>query len=656
MNYHELANAIRILSIDAIESAQSGHPGMPLGFADVMTNLAFNFLRFNPNDPTWFNRDRIVLSAGHGSMLLYSFYYLAGYKDFTLDDIKKFRQLYSKTAGHPEYDKYQAIETTTGPLGQGLANAVGMAIAQKKHQVNLGHDICNYRVYVVVGDGCLMEGIAYEAASLAGHLKLDNLIILFDNNSISIDGATSLTVSEDHLKKFDALGFSINAVDGYNHLAISSAMNSAISSDKPSFISFETIIGKGTQYKSGTSDSHGSALGTTEIEFFKNNIDVINKDFYLPECILQYWRESWERNICEYNLWYKNIAFLGDNKKYFLLKNRIKFCKDKVILSNHDESTRASSGKVIEQIMLCDDGRLIIGSADLSVSTHVFHPKLSKVISKDDFGGNFLHYGTREHAMSAIINGLVLSGINAIASSFLVFSDYMRPAIRLSSIMKLPTLYIMTHDSIGVGEDGPTHQPIEQLASLRAMPNLLVLRPADLVETIECYDIISNYVEDSPLVLVLTRQKLPQIRSSLLDINLSMKGGYVISEAFSQEQIDITIFATGSEVHIATNIQKIMFDIYKISVRVVSVVSFELLNLQPKKYLEDLVGNSILQVGIEAATSFGWHKIIGKNGYFFGIEDFGISAPGKQIFEYFNLTSNYIAKRLVEILKSKNSY
>ena len=638
-----LSDCIKILSADAVEAAKSGHPGMPLGFAEVMTSLVFEFLRFNPQDSKWFNRDRLVLSAGHGSMLLYSFFYLAGYKGFSLEDIKKFRQLGTKAAGHPEYELFDAIETTTGPLGQGLANAVGMAIAQKKYQAELGTKICDYKIYAIVGDGCLMEGISYEAASMAGHLNLNNLIVLFDDNGISIDGKTDLSVSENHLKKFDAFDFSTATLDGHDCSQICKVLADAQNSTKPSFIACRTLIGKGTKNKEGTEKSHGTPLGIEEISYLKNNIAFAGEEFYIAPELKTSWEQAWERNQEEYNLWQEHFNILSKKKKAYLENSDIIIPFD-ISMPKKAEPTRVSSGRVIEALMKSEK-KLICGSADLADSNGLNNPECKPIIAQD-FSGNFIHYGVRENAMAAMMNGLALSSFTAIGGTFFVFSDHMRPSIRLSALMRLPVVYVMTHDSIGVGEDGPTHQPIEHLASFRSMPNIDVFRPADFIEVKECYEIVFSN-KKRPSMMVLSRQSVPQVRK-ISSQNLSARGGYVISEASNTLNIDITIFVTGSEVSIACQVQKKLESQGK-SVRLCSVPCIDLLYRQEAEYLQKLKGDTKLLVAIEAASSFGWHRIIGCEGLFFGIDDFGASAPATDLYQYFNLSADKIADKLMRI-------
>jgi transketolase len=696
-SYFKLSNCIRVLAADAVEKAHSGHPGMVLGMADVMTSLVFNFLRFNPNDPKWFNRDRLILSAGHGSMLLYAFYYLTGYKDFDLDDIKHFRQLHSKTPGHPEYHAYQAIETSTGPLGQGFGNAVGMAIAEKKYQQKLGRDICDYKIYCIVGDGCLMEGISYEVASLAGHLKLNNLIVLFDDNKISIDGKTSLTISEDHLTKFTALGWNVDSIDGHDFEAIEKSLEKAQNSDKPHFIACNTLIGKGCANKAGSELSHGSPLGTEEIKLLKQNLGVQDGEFCIPEELLQIWRKAWVRYKELYDDWHKTYENLTNEHKGYIeppiinnsLFNGINYTNSQIKLNINnlngeraqradvcehessmknayapvsfgirycaikDQATRTSSGLVIEELLKVTD-KIICGSADLSISNNIKNT-LSSAITAKDFNGNFIHYGTREHGMAAIMNGLALSGFLPIGGTFFVFSDYMKPSIRLAAIMNIHVIYVMTHDSIGVGEDGPTHQPIEHLAGMRAMPNLLVLRPADCIETIECWNIaLTN--KTGPSMLILTRQNVTQIRKTLLGQNLCAKGAYIVSSNGDYEEalggsVDVALYATGSELSLAQNTRNILNKL-GVSTRVVSIPSFELFFQQSETYIKTILTGARIKVAIEAASNFGWHRIIGENGMFFGIDRFGLSAPSTVLFEHFGLNVENIVSQIKERLET----
>lgn len=639
----QLSNCIRVLSADAVETAGSGHPGLPLGFSDVFTCLAAEFLRFNPSDCKWFDRDRLILSAGHGSVLLYSFFYLAGYSNFTLEDIKHFRQLGSKSAGHPESHLYEAIETTTGPLGQGLANSVGMAIAAKKYQAKLDSKISNHKIYAIVGDGCMMEGISYEALSLAGHLKLNNLVVLFDDNGISIDGKTTLATSEDHISKLKSLGFLTLECDGHNFDEIWKTLSYVQNVNLPSFIAFKTKIGKGTKNKEGSEKSHGSALGKEEIDYLKDNIGFNRNAFDIPKELKNEWEKLWLRNQEDYARWQNDFQLLSKDEKSYIYKKKLIMSSTFEPITN-SEATRISSSKIIESLLLSND-KIIIGSADLSSSNGLLTPSV-KPITADDFSGNYIYYGVREHAMAAIMNGLVLSSFSAVGGTFLVFSDYMKPSIRLACLMKLPVIYIFTHDSIGVGEDGPTHQPVEHLAALRAIPNIDVLRPADLAETIEAYQLALEN-QNKPTAIVLSRQNLPQLRTNNSNDNLSLKGGYVISEASNSADILTTIFASGSEVHLAIEVQNLLEN-KGFSTRICSVPSTTKLLSQDKEYLDKLKGNAKHIVAIEAACSFGWSSIIGNNGLFFGVDDFGISAPAKEVYKHFKLDANSISSYIIK--------
>lgn len=641
--YIELSNCIRVLAADSVQQAGSGHPGMPLGMADVMSVLTLDFLRYNPNDAKWFNRDRIVLSAGHGCMLLYAFYYLAGYKDVTLDELKRFRQINSKAHGHPEYKSFDAIETTTGPLGQGLGNAVGMAIAAKKYQQFLGYDISDYKIYCIMGDGCLMEGLSYEAASIAGHLCLDNLIILFDNNKISIDGSTDLTVSENHIEKFRSMGWSTYNVNGHSFNEIEARLKKAQHTKKPCFISCDTLIAKGSVNKVNSETAHGSPLGVEEISLLKDNLKMQGDAFFIPHELLNKWRNSWKRNMSVYNEWYNNFAKLPEYKKAYTKPAIINTAfLHQIPIPLESEPTRVSSGKVIERLLQTSN-KIICGSADLSLSNNIKND-FSKAITKDDFSGNFIHYGAREHAMGAIMNGLAISGFLPIGGTFFVFSDYMKPAIRLAAMMGLHNIYIMTHDSIGVGEDGPTHQPVEQLAAIRALPGINVLRPADCVETIESWN-VALLDNAKPHMIVLTRQKTPQLRQAIDIQTTTMRGAYKIFEPHKHTIPDVNIFATGSELQIAIEASK-MLATHKINAHVTSVVCFELLFKQDDEYIKSILSNAKLHVAIEAASMFGWHRIIGKDGIFFGIDEFGISAPEKMVYQHFGISAENISAKI----------
>lgn len=628
-NYKLMANAIRFLSIDAVEKANSGHPGMPMGMADVATILYSEFLKFDPKKPNWQNRDRLVLSAGHGSMLIYSLLYLTGYKDITLEDLKKFRQLGSKTAGHPEHEKLSGIETTSGPLGQGLANAVGMAISQQMLE-NRGNNI-NHHTYLICGDGCLMEGIAQEAISLAGHLKLNKLIVLFDDNKISIDGPTNLTISDDTIARFKSAGWNAQSIDGHNFDQIRNALSKAQTSDKPTIIACNTVIGYGSPNKGGTEHCHGAALGAEEVAKTRKHLNWDYPPFEIPENILKLWRAVGKKHKAKS----KSIDFkLPDN-----WNNNLKILKKKLALEKLNISTRKASSMVLEALAK-DIPNLLGGSADLTGS-NLTKPKDFQSITADDFSGNYIYYGIREHAMAAIMNGIALYGsFIPYAGTFLVFSDYCRPAIRLSALMELQVLYIMTHDSIGLGEDGPTHQPIEHLASLRGIPNLYVFRPACSVETAECYEIAMK-LQNSPSLFSLTRQNVSALRSDSSK-NLSKFGGYIISP--HDGKLQVTIFATGSEVEIAIEAQK---DLHKLNIgtRIVSIPCWEIFDQQSEEYKAELLDNSSIKIAVEAGIKQGWEKYIGRNGIFIGMKSFGASAPAKELYKHFAITKENIVQQ-----------
>jgi transketolase len=631
-----LANAIRALSMDAVEKANSGHPGMPMGMADVATVLFTEFLKFNPKDPHWPDRDRFVLSAGHGSMLLYSLLYLTGYPDMTLDEIKNFRQWGAKTAGHPEFGHATGIETTTGPLGQGITNAVGMALAERmlaaRHPGSVDH-----HTYVIAGDGCLMEGISQEAISFAGHLKLNKLIVLWDDNSISIDGAVELSSSEDQLKRFQAAGWNTLAIDGHNEDQIRDALTKAQKSDKPIMIACKTVIGYGAPKKAGTSGCHGSPLGAEEIKGARQKLNWSYEPFDIPADILAAWRKAGERSLDAYKAW-KSYP----QKDKIDIKEAVAKYKAELFAKQPKEATRQSSGNALE--MLCAAlPELIGGSADLTGS-NLTKTKAMQAVKAPDYSGSYIYYGIREHAMGAIMNGIALhGGFIPYSGTFLVFTDYCRPAIRLSALMQQRVIYVMTHDSIGLGEDGPTHQPVEHLASLRVIPNLLVMRPADAVETLECWQIALESTT-APSILALSRQAVPAIRKDGSE-NLSAKGGYIISPA---ENPKVTIMATGTEVAIAIEAQA-KLKAEGIAADVVSLPCFELFDKQPEAYKKSVL-RAKLRVGVEAALKQGWESYLGENGIFIGMEGFGASAPAPELYKQFGITADNIVKKVKERL------
>ena len=648
IQYKDLSNAVRFLSIDAVEKANSGHPGMPMGMADVATVLFKHFLKFNTKNPNWLNRDRFILSAGHGSMLLYSLLYLTGYKSISLDDIKSFRQLNSICAGHPEYHPGTGIETTTGPLGQGIANGVGFAIAEEILKKKFGKKIINHKTYVLSGDGCLMEGISHEALSLAGHLKLKNLIMLFDNNSISIDGSTSLAVSDNFKKRFNSYGWEYIEIDGHNEKQIFRALKKAQKAKRPTTISCKTTIGYGSPNKSGTSSAHGSPLGKDEVNLVRKKLKWNHEPFKIPEKILNEWRKIGNKGAKEEIKWKKYY-----NKKKNLIektfsnefKENFETEKQNIIKNPETIATRKSSEKILT-ILTETNNNIIGGSADLSGSNNT-KTKNHKIIKPGEFSGNYIHYGVREHAMCGIMNGLALhSGIIPYGGTFLIFSDYCKPSIRLSAFMKQRVIYVMSHDSIGLGEDGPTHQPVEQLSHLRSVPNLNVLRPADTMETLECWEIALKN-SSSPSILALTRQKINPIRKEFVKENKCSYGAYELSR--TNKEIKLTIFASGSEVNLAIKVSH-KLAIESIYSKVISVPCQELLEEQSADYKKKILNETKFKISIEAGSTDCWKKYVGETGLTFGINDFGKSAPYKDVYKHFSLTSENITKKVKEMI------
>ena len=648
--HKDLANCIRFLSIDAVQKANSGHPGMPMGMADVVTVLFKNFLKFNPKNPDWLNRDRFVLSAGHGSMLLYSLLYLTGYKSISINSIKKFRQLNSICAGHPEYHPRTGIETTTGPLGQGIANAVGFAIAEEILKKKLGKDLINHKTYVLAGDGCLMEGISHEAMSLAGHLKLKNLVMLFDNNSISIDGPTNLAVSDNFKKRFEGYGWNYILINGHNERDIFKALKKVQNAKKPTVISCKTKIGYGSPNKSGKASSHGSPLGLEEIQLVRKSLNWNNKPFDIPKIILKEWRKIGNRGKLKEKKWLK---IFQKKKNKFNQLTRDNFTKvlneeKKNAINNPKNLATRKCSELTLNALTKNNNTLVGGSADLAGSNNT-KTKNHKIIKPGEFGGDYIHYGVREHGMSGIMNGIALhSNLIPYGGTFLIFSDYCKPSIRLSALMKKRVIYVMTHDSVGLGEDGPTHQPIEQLSGLRSIPNLNVFRPADRIETIECWEIALKSLK-TPSILSLTRQNLSPIRKISLKVNKCLSGAYEVLR--TNKKINLTILASGSEVNLAIETShKLAKD--KIYSKVISVPCMELFDLQSNSYKNKILNESKFKITIEAGSTDYWKKYVGNNGMNFGIDDFGKSAPFKDIYKYFGLEVSNIANKTKKLIKN----
>ncbi|WP_142847285.1 transketolase [Telmatospirillum sp. J64-1] len=647
-SHAELANAIRFLSVDAVEKAKSGHPGMPMGMADVATVLFTRFLKFDANHPRWADRDRFILSAGHGSMLLYSLAYLTGYEDINIEQIKNFRQLGARTAGHPEFGHVSAAETTTGPLGQGIANAVGFALAEKMLAARHGSDIVDHYTYVIAGDGCLMEGISQEAISLAGHLRLNKLIVLWDDNHICIDGDTEMAVSDDQLMRFQASNWDVCRVDGHDPEAIAAAIDAARKSDKPSLIACRTTIGYGAPTKAGSEKTHGAPLGADEIAGMREKLGWPHAPFEVPDSILTAWRLAGSRGADARRAWEGRVeAMPAEAKAEFLRtlsgrlpagwQDKLTAFKKKVSEEQPKWATRKASQEVLE-VLTAAIPELVGGSADLTHSNLTI-TKSTRSVTPTDFSGRYLHYGVREHGMAAAMNGLALhGGFVPYGGTFFVFSDYLRPALRMSALMGQRVLYVLTHDSIGLGEDGPTHQPIEHLASLRAMPNVLVFRPCDAVETAECYEVaLSN--EGGPSVFALSRHNIPTVRQDHVEENLSARGAYVLSEPDQPRQV--TILATGTEVPVALVAQAMLHEV-GIATAVVSMPCWELFAQQPTDYRRKVLGSG-LRIAIEAGSTFGWERWVGDEGAVVGMRSFGASGPAEQLYAHFDITAQSVA-------------
>jgi transketolase len=639
-----MADAIRALAIDAVEAANSGHPGLPMGMADVATTLWTRFLKFDAADPSWPDRDRFVLSAGHGSMLLYALLHLTGFPGMTIEDIKRFRQLHSPAAGHPEHGEAPGIETTTGPLGQGLATAVGMALAERMLAARFGKSLVDHRTWVIVGDGDLMEGISHEALGLAGHLRLNKLTVLFDDNHISIDGDTALAVSDDQIKRFAAHGWATKRVDGYDPAQIAAAMSFALRSKKPTLIACRTIIGFGAPTKAGTAAAHGAALGPKEAAGAKAAMHWDEPPFTVPDDLIQLWRAAGSRGAGARRGWLKRLARHNmrseferaiDGKLPENWHEAVHALKAEIAETKPKLASRASSQKALEALLPATP-ELVGGSADLTGSNLTFVKGMGTV-TPGNYSGRYIHFGIREHGMAAAANGMALhGGLIPYVGTFFVFTDYARPAIRLSALMRQRVIYVLTHDSIGLGEDGPTHQPVEHLASLRAMPNLHVFRPADTLETAECWELAIRRT-DGPSLLVLSRQALPAQRTDIAE-NRSARGGYVLAEAEGARQA--TIIATGSEVSIAMDARTALAA-EGIPTAVVSLPCWELFAEQDEAYRAQVLGGAP-RIGVEAAVEFGWDRWLGPDGVFIGMTSFGASGPWEEVYRYFGITNDAI--------------
>ncbi|WP_354032554.1 transketolase [Bradyrhizobium sp. S3.2.6] len=654
---NRMANAIRGLSMDAVEKAKSGHPGLPMGAADMATVLFTQFLKYDATAIDWPDRDRFVLSAGHGSMLLYSLLHLTGNADMTLDQLKQFRQLGGLTPGHPENFHTKGIETTTGPLGQGISTAVGMALAEKMLAAEFGKKIVDHHTYVLASDGDLMEGVSQEAIAMAGHWKLGKLIVLYDDNGISIDGPTSISDSVDQVKRFKACGWAAEKIDGHDQAAIAAAITRAQKSNKPTLIACRTTIGFGAPHKAGTAKAHGEALGADELKAAKENLGISLEPFSVPDDVLKAWRAAGSRGAAARQEWEGRLGELGSRKRAEFerrvrherpasLAKAVRTYKKELLEKPMTAATRKSSEAVIEVIAGAMPMEFLAGSADLTGSNNN-KAKSATAFSAKTPKGRFIHYGIREHGMCAAMNGIFLhGGFAPNGATFLVFTDYARPAMRLAALMGTGVVYVMTHDSIGLGEDGPTHQPVEHLAALRAIPNMRVFRPCDSVEVAECWELALNRI-DGPTVLALTRQNLPQLRTTAPNENPCAQGAYELVAA--QGEAKATLFASGSEVEIAVAAQKQLVE-RGIPSRVVSVPSLELLLAQPEAKRAAIIGNAPVKVAIEAAVRWGWDAVIGQDGEFIGMHSFGASAPAKDLYKHFGITAeaavNAVLKRV----------
>jgi transketolase len=654
VSHPDLANAVRALAMDAVEQAKSGHPGLPMGAADVATVLFTKFLKYDAADPRWPDRDRFVLSAGHGSMLLYALLHLTGVEGVTIEELRRFRQLESKTPGHPECFMTPGVETTTGPLGQGIATAVGMALAERMLAAEYGPEIVDHFTYVLASDGDLMEGVSHEAIALAGHLRLAKLVILWDDNGISIDGPLSLSDSVDQPKRFEAAGWRALKVDGHDPDAVARAIRKAQKSDRPTLIACRTTIGYGAPKKAGTSKAHGEPLGAEELSGAKAALGWNGAAFEVPEAIRQAWTRAGKRGRRERKVWEERLAALPPERRAEFerriagdvpagLADVVAGLKSRLVAEPQAVATRKASEIALEVVTEAVP-ELVLGSADLTPSNNTKTKNLA-VIAPGSFGGRYIHYGIREHGMAAAMNGLSLhGGFRPAGATFLVFTDYARPAIRIAALSGIPAIYVMTHDSIGLGEDGPTHQPVEHLAALRAVPNLRVFRPADAVETAECWQLAIER-RDGPTLLALTRQALPQVRTEAAPENRCARGAYEISPS-SDGKAKATIFASGSEIEIALGAQKLLSG-RGMAARVVSVPSLDLLLAQPEPIRREIVGDAPVKVAVEAAVRFGWDALIGPDGLFVGMKGFGASAPYKDLYRYFGITAEAVADQVL---------
>ena len=653
IKHKAMSGAIAALSMDAVQKANSGHPGMPMGMADVATVLFSKFLKFDPKDPNWPDRDRFILSAGHGSMLIYSLLHLTCYKAMTMDQIKNFRQIGSNTAGHPEYGHTPGVETTTGPLGQGIANAVGFALAERQMNSRYGDDVVDHHTYVIAGDGCLMEGISQEAISLAGHLALNKLIVFWDDNNISIDGSIELSDSTDQHKRFQASGWKTIAVDGHDPRKIANAIRAAQKSDKPTMIACKTTIGKGAPTKAGTNKAHGSPLGDDEIAGVREAWGWNHAPFEVPDDVYKMWSRPGRKGRRANKAWKEALKSHADADDFNRAmsgtlnagwEDDFQKYKDGLAKEMPKLATRASSNGALK-VLTASLTDMVSGSADLEGSNKTRTPSTVPDIQAGDYGGRYVNYGIREHAMAACMNGMALhGGILPYAGTFLVFADYCRPSIRLSALMGAKVIYVMTHDSIGVGEDGPTHQPVEHVASLRAIPNLYNFRPADALETAECWEI--SVKRDGPSLHALTRQGVPALRDDA-SRNMCERGAYVLKAGEGAD--DIVLLASGSEVHLAIEAHKELSS-QGVSARVVSVPCLDLFLDQDDKYIRSIIGKDLPKIAIEAGVRQGWSPLLNREDGFVGMDSFGASAPGSELFKHFNITTEDIVSKAKNML------